>query len=132
MTTMLDNINATDLAHVSKGMTVYDARGEAIGTVESVFLGDVSDEAIEQGGNAATSPDIDLSDNKSLVDNIAEAFVPDDLPREIAERLLNSGYIRLDTNGLLEADRYIMPDQISSISGDSVRLRVSVDDLLKR
>ncbi len=129
---MPDNINTTDLARVREGMTVYDARGEAIGTVESVFLGDVSDDAIEQGGNAAVSPDIDLSGDKSLVDNIAEVFAPDDLPRELAERLLNSGYVRLDVEGLLAADRYIMPEQISSVTGDSVRLRVSIDDLIKR
>ena len=129
---MSDNINTTDLTRIHKGMTVYDLRGDAIGTVESVFLGEVSDDAIEQGGNAAVSPDIDLSGNDSLVDNIADVFAPDDLPRELAERLLNSGYVRLDTNGLLSPDRYIMPEQISSVTGDSVRLRVSVDDLTKR
>jgi|FLYN01.1.fsa_nt_gi hypothetical protein len=127
-----NNGDVNVLSRVRKGMAVYDARGEEIGTVETVYLGGASDEAIEQGGNAAVSPDIDLSGNDSLVENIAEVFAPDDLPRELAERLLNSGYIRLDAHGLFAADRYITPEQISSVSGDSVRLRVSADDLIKR
>jgi hypothetical protein len=127
-----DNGNGHLLNRIQTGMAVYDARGEQIGTVETVYLGGASDEAIEQGGNAAVSPDINLSGNDSLVENIAEVFAPDELPEEMAERLLNSGYIRLDAEGLFAADRYIMPEQISSVAGDSVRLRVSTDELIKR
>jgi hypothetical protein len=113
-------------------MAVYDRSGQEIGIVEVVYMGGASDEAIEQGGNGAISPDIDLSGNDMIVESIAEAFAPDDLPRELAERSLNSGYIRLDSHGLFAADRYIVPDQISSVSNDSVRLRVPGDELVKR
>jgi len=117
---MPDNLETNDLNRVRKGMTVYDARGEVIGAVETVFVGNGSTDSIEQNGNI------------SLADSIADVFMPDDLPRELGERLLNSGYVRLDTEGLLAPDRYIMPEQISSVTADSVRLRVSVDDLPKR
>jgi len=127
-----DNRKANILLRVREGMTVYDARGEEIGKVETVFLGDISDDAMELGGGDAASPDINLGAHRTLVDVIAEALAADDLPREMAERLLNSGYIRVDGKGLLAADRYVLPEQISSVSDDSVRLRVPVDELVKR
>lgn len=119
-------------SRIEEGMRVYDSRGEEIGSVELVYLGDASNEAIEQRGQAAVSPDINLGGDRSIVDNIAGVFAPDELPLELAERLLRDGYVRLDSEGLLAADRYIMPDQISSVSDNSVRLRVSFDELIKR
>jgi hypothetical protein len=116
------------LSQVREDMQVYDSTGKEIGTVELVYLGGASNEAIEQGGQAAVSPDINLSGDRSLVDHIADVFAPDEMPHELAERLLRDGYIRLDADGLLSADRYIMPEQISSVSDNSVRLRVSFDE----
>ncbi len=129
---MEETEHQNELAQVHEGMNVYDSRGEHIGKVETVYLGGASQEAIEQGGQAAVSPDIDLGGNRSLVENIAEVFAPDNLPRELAEGLLRDGYIRLDSDGLFAADRYILPDQISSVANDSVRLRVTRDELVKR
>jgi hypothetical protein len=128
---MPDDVTTNGLNRIHKDMTVYDARGDAIGKVRTVFMGNLGDDVIEMGGDNAVSPDIDLANNDSLLENIAEAFVPDNFPREVAERLLNSGYVRMDTDGILASDRYILPDQISSVTGDSVRLRVLIDDLIK-
>jgi hypothetical protein len=69
--------------------------------------------------------------DNSLVENLAEAFAGDndDLPREMRRRLLRDGYIRVDT-GILKADRFVTPDQISSVSDENVYLSVMSDDLI--
>lgn len=38
------------------------------------------------------------------------------------------GFIKLST-GLLRSDRYIMPDQIASVTADKVHLNVALDEL---
>ena len=68
----------------------------------------------------------------TLIDNIAEAFRVDELPEPIRKRLLHQGFVRLDAAGLFAADRYIMPEQIDSVSGEGLMLNVSRDELIKR
>ena len=79
--------------------------------------------------------DIDAADRRQdggLVEDLAEAFVPDDeLPETLRDRLLSEGFIRLDTKGLFASDRYIFPEQIDSSSGEALMLNVSKDELLK-
>ena len=67
-----------------------------------------------------------------LIQDLAEAFAPDGMPEVLRERLLSEGYIRLDSNGLFAADRYILPEQIASVSGDELVLTVDKDELMKR
>jgi hypothetical protein len=66
------------------------------------------------------------------MENIAEAFRSDELPEALQDRLLTEGYIRLDTDGLFASDRYILPEQITSTSGDEIMLKVNKSDLMKR
>jgi hypothetical protein len=68
----------------------------------------------------------------TIIDNIAEAFVPNEIPQPLQEKLLLSGFIRLDTAGLFAADRYITPDQLSGVVDDKVQLSVTRDQLIKR
>jgi hypothetical protein len=122
----------TILDQVHEGMHVYDSKGDEIGTVRKVFLGSVSDEMHDRGGGPATAPDPKVRDD-SLIDNLVEAYSADDpLPEALRGRLLRQGFIRIDTAGLFASDRFAMPDQIESVSDDTVRLRLGKDELIER
>lgn len=115
---------------VHEGMKVYDSAMHAIGTVETFR---VTDEAPGQ-------PDVDAAgvspvleeERDSFVDILADVFHPDDgLPREMQEKALREGFVRLDADGFLAADRYIFPEHIDRVEGDKLVLSVRKDDLLK-
>ncbi len=116
------------LARVRQGMEVYDADGDHIGNVEFVQMGD--EDPTNLGVETATDDRPELRDS-SLVEDVARAFVTEDnVPEELAERMRRYGYIRLDA-GLLRSDRFVMHDQISSVTEDRVNLNVKGDGLLK-
>jgi hypothetical protein len=116
------------LAQVHEGMKVYDRMHNEIGTVDYVQMSD--DNPATEEVEAATPGKLRERDD-SLIDNIAEAFKPDELPEEVRERLLQQGFIRIDSAGLFAADRYVAADQIMSVSGDELTLKVSKDELIK-
>lgn len=118
------------LRQVHEGMTVYDAEDDEIGEVEEVYLGAVSQES-ELDVEPATVSRPYIPGEGSLLDLIAEVFDAEDMPEEVAERLLRSGFIRVESSSLFGPDRYVTPDQIASVSGDSVRLRVSGSELIE-
>jgi hypothetical protein len=114
---------------IHTGMRVFDSARNEIGKVDDFRFS----ENEEQPDVVPT--DIDATDRRSgggLVEDIAEAFWPDDMPEELRDRLLTQGYIRLDTSGLFAADRYILPEQIASAAGDELMLNVTKDELMKR
>jgi hypothetical protein len=117
------------LPKVREGMKVFDRLHHEIGTVERVQMSD--DDPATEEVEAATPGDLRQRDD-SLIDNLAEVFAPDELPEEIRERLFQQGFVRIDSAGLFAADRYVTPDQIMSVSGDALTLKVSKDELLKR
>jgi hypothetical protein len=120
---------ASSLRFVEEGMKVFDRERHEIGKVEFVQFGDDDPDTPEVEASGIS----DLRErNDTLIDNIAEAFHPDDLPEEIKERLLHQGFVRLDADGLFAADRYITPEQIDSVSGDGLMLNVTKDELIKR
>lgn len=114
---------------IRKGMSVFDSARNRIGTVEDFRFS----ENEEQPG---TEPaDLDMTDkveDSSLIEDVARAFAPDDMPEELRERLLREGYIRIDSAGLFEGDRYILPEQIDRVSGDEVLLKVEKNELMTR
>jgi hypothetical protein len=119
----------SSLRGIREGMKVYDSSNNEIGEVERVRFG--------EDDPATPEPEaVDVSDRgdrrDSLIDNIAEAFRPDDLPEEVREKLLMQGFIRIDADGLFAADRYVTPEQIDSVTEDGVMLNVRKEDLLKR
>ena len=116
------------LAQVHEGMKVYDRMHNEIGTVDYVQMSD--DNPATEEVEAATPGKLRERDD-SLIDNIAEAFKPDELPEEVRERLLQQGFIRIDSAGLFAADRYVAADQIMSVAGDELTLKVSKDELIK-
>ncbi len=119
----------SSLRNVEEGMKVFDRENHEIGKVEYVQFGDDDPETPEVEAEGIS--DLRQRDD-SLIDDIAKVFSPDDLPEEIRERLLHQGFVRLDADGLFAADRYITPEQISSVSGDGLMLNVSKDELIKR
>jgi hypothetical protein len=117
------------LMQITKGMKVYDRLHNELGTVERVQMSDDDPSTVEV--EAAEPAPIKQRDD-TFIDNLAEVFAPDELPEEVRERLLQQGFIRIDSAGLFASDRYVMPDQIMSVSGDEVMLKVSKDELVKR
>lgn len=120
---------ASTLRFVEAGMTVYDRERHEIGKVEFVRFGD--DDPDTPGVEAGGLSDLRERD-VSLIDNIAEAFAPDTLPPELRDRLMQQGFVRVDSAGLFAADRYITPEQIDSVSGEGLMLNVTRDELIKR
>lgn len=119
----------TVLVQIHEGMDVYDANEDKIGTVSYVRLTD--EKASEIGPETATISDTNDPYDNTLVRNLVEAFVgDDDLPQEIRRRLLREGFVRVDT-GILRADRYVTPDQISHVSDENVYLSVTSDAMIR-
>ena len=117
--------HASPIELIHEGMTVVDSAGQKVGTVEGLKMGDPG--AVTEQGN-------EFQDTGFLGD-IAEVFGDErepDVPGPMRARLLRSGYIKVDSPGfLIETDRYVTADQIASVSGDTVRLRVTKDALVK-
>ena len=111
---------------IGEGMIVNDSADQTIGTVQVVYFGGASEEAIQKAlhsepGETNYSP-----------------FAADNLSDELATRLMSQGYIIVDGHDLVGATRYIRPEQIEGvfpveIAGvvtDVVQLRVTRDGLL--
>jgi hypothetical protein len=122
------------LSQVREGMDVYDVRDNRIGSVEFVHFGAANETQQELGtGPAAAAPADDPNMRRdTIIDNIVEAWDPNELPEELREKLLFSGFIRIDTAGLFAADRYIVPEQIVNVADDNVYLSVEREQLVKR
>jgi len=118
------------LSRVKEDMEVYDVNGEHVGEVEWVYLGEASQGAIDAGTGPRTVSETG-STADTFVDVVARAFDDDDLPDTVRSRLLMNGFIRIDADGLFAADRFVMPDQIASVSGDRVMLNVRRDELIR-
>jgi hypothetical protein len=118
----------TSLRQIHEGMKVIDSTNKQIGEVEMVMFGDDDPATPELEATGLSRRDR----RDTLIDNIADAFRTDDLPEEVREKLLHQGFIRVDADGLFAADRYVTPEQISSVDADAVILTVAKDDLIKR
>jgi len=116
--------------NLHKGMTVYDSMRKKIGKVDDFKYSE------NETDPDVIPADLDETDKlhgrESILESIAEAFGKEEIPEPLRSRLLNEGYIRLDTAGLMAKDRFILPDQIASAAGDEVMLNVTKDDLIKR
>ena len=115
---------------IHEGMKVYDRTNAEIGRVEMVKFSD-EDPTTPEVETAGVNP-IEEERDDNLVESIARVFRSDELPEELRERLLREGFVLIDADGLFEADRYVLPDQIASVSGDRLVLKASKAELLKR
>jgi hypothetical protein len=116
------------LESVTHGMKVFDSANHHIGTVEYVKMVDLDPAT---GEPVASGIEEDDNHKETLLQVVAEAFADDEIPDVVQQRLLHDGFIRMNADGLFNADRYVMPDQISAVSGDKVMLKVSKDQLQK-
>jgi hypothetical protein len=91
---------------VREGMQVADVAGAKIGKVVLVKMGDPEAVTVEHVP-------------------AAEPYLPD----ELAQRLLRTGFIKIDRKGLLKRDVYAGADEIDAVDGDLVQLSVAVDVL---
>ena len=98
---------------VREGMAVSDAAGAVIGRVRSVHVAAMAGTGAP---DLAAAPDQDVAGR---------------LPVDARERLLERGFVLIDSPGALAADRLALPDQIASVSADGVRLRVWRDQLIR-
>src|SRR4029078_1743865 len=80
------------LNQIHKGMAVYDVNDHRIGTVDFVHFGSASETQQEVGGGPATNTKGDSPNMRhdTIIDNIAEAFSPDEVPHELEQKLLVS------------------------------------------
>ncbi len=82
-------------------------------------------------GLAAASASVLGERDTSLIDVFWDAFTVDRVPQVLHARLMQHGFIRIDSAGLLAADRYVMPEQIGRVDGEGVYLQVERDALVK-
>jgi hypothetical protein len=122
----------TIIRRIREGMKVYDNQKERIGKVDELHFGAASPTQSAQGTGPATTTPADSPGENSFARMIADVFNPGEIPDVLAEKLLRTGYIRIDSAGLFAADRYIMPNQIASVSDEGVYLKVARDELIKR
>jgi hypothetical protein len=122
-------LTSSTLRNVEQGMKVFDSNHNEIGKVEFVQFGDDDPDTIEIEARGLGKLD---SGENTLVDAIANAFRTDAIPEELRKRLLHQGFVRIDSNGLFAADRYITPQQIASVSSDELMLNVTRDELIRR
>ncbi|WP_375599309.1 hypothetical protein [Devosia sp. Naph2] len=115
---------------IHEGMRVVDKAMQPIGKVETFRSTDEAPDAPEVDA-AGISPVLERQRN-DLTGLLADLFHPDDgLPREMQEKALREGFVRLDAEGLFAADRYIFPEHIDRVDDDRLVLRVGRDELLK-
>jgi hypothetical protein len=114
---------------VRVGMKVFDSEGHHIGKVDGLKFPE-----------NATAPEIEVAEIDDIVDErdetiigaVAEAFGQEDVPEPLRSQLLRDGYVHLDASGLFASDRYILPEQISALSAEGIKLNVTKDALIKR
>jgi len=115
---------------IHEGMRVVDKAMQPIGKVETFRSTDEAPDAPEVDA-AGISPVLERQRN-DLTGLLADLFHPDDgLPREMQEKALREGFVRLDAEGLFAAERYIFPEHIDRVDDDRLVLRVGRDELLK-
>lgn len=114
-------------ARVSEGMPVYDRDDHEIGTVQLVYFGGASKEAIDR----VLRPREPHSADPHTSEHDWGTFGADDVPAALRARLLRDGYIRIEGPGISGVKCYITPEQIAGVTGTGVRLGASRDELIK-
>lgn len=108
---------------VREGMTVHDAMGNNLGTVERVKMGDP--EAATTRGSIAPQA------GGFVVEALNAMFGDIDVPEPKRSQLLRYGFIRIDGSGLTDTDSFVRGDKIRQVVGNTVLLSVTKEQLLK-
>lgn len=123
----------TILSEIREGMTVYDKENHKVGSVETVYFGANADASTPAAADApaTTTPRTTPAAEESFIADLAKVFDPkDQIPDELASRLRHHGFIQID-GGWFGSDRYVMPEQINSVSDDNVYLNTKRETLIK-
>jgi len=130
------------LALVGLGLEVYDRAGNKIGKVDSLYGGSTERPPVETivlpaplgTTSQQTVPVMEAVvpvTNTLTVPEFDATLHPDDnFPKELRERLLHDGFIRIEA-GFLKHHRYALRDQIERVDEDRVVLNVLKDELIK-
>jgi hypothetical protein len=135
------------------GMTVIDVDGEEVGTIALIGMPHSDDErtvngelteqydqppdlpipAPGAGGGAMVGPSgaplpTEFADRGPTRIGPAEP----DVSVELAQKLLHSGYIKIDSKGLFHRDRYASADQIGRAEDNTLHLTVAKQELVPR
>lgn len=125
----------TILTHIKEGMDVYDNQDHKVGTVDYVYMGQIGEDEDRFGTGAVTTSGAEMPENDSPLVNFAfgGAVSPSEQVEHdlLRARLLREGYIRVDTSGLFNHERYVTRDQVVGVEGEKVLLSVSKDDLIE-
>lgn len=133
------------LAQVREGMKVLDAAGDEIGKVDYVKAGDpqaattAGQETLGDRGVVAAVGSGSGASGGSGVGGVTTGALgipgvggdEPDVDEPFRSELLRTGFIKVDGKGWFDKDRYLTPDQIASVSGDSVTLSRRKDDLIR-
>lgn len=117
---------------IYEGMTVYDREGEVVGTVQVVYFGGASKEAVERVLNADQAPEVAMSESDE------SNFNANEVPKELRARMMRQGYILVTGPDLTGIKRFLTSEQIEGVFSeevegvvkDAVRLRVTRSELL--
>jgi hypothetical protein len=125
------------LGQAKPDMHVYDRLGRKVGKVDGIFAGggDHGPEAPAVVPVAMPVPTqmplIEPVTRSETVPEFDDVIEPgDDMPKEVRERLMHNGFIRVDA-GFLKRHRYALREQIDKVEADRVVLNVVADDLFK-
>jgi hypothetical protein len=139
------------IGKVRNGMDVVDSAQEKIGTVTVVKMSD-PDAVTTQGQESGTDSGV-LGTAPSVVPaapagGIGAGGAPvaapigilaggmtggtePDVPEPMAERLVRTGFLKIDNKGLFKRDLYVAADQIAGVKDDTVMLATTKDNLIK-
>jgi hypothetical protein len=116
------------IRRISRGMKVLDAKGEEIGKVDQLQMGDPE--------GVTEEPDLYKRKMEGpLLTRVVDQYRPTgdiDAPPSARAHLLRMGYIRIDGKGWLDVDRYASADQIESVDEHHVRLKVPKEALVRK
>jgi hypothetical protein len=124
------------LVRVKEGMKVVDQQDHEVGRVDTVYFGEVSQEANDagQGPQDVSRADLPAGEESHPVGFAFGGAVfgmgLDEVDEVIRNRMLREGYVKVDS-GLLSRDVYVLADQIAAVSGERVELRVDEEDLIR-
>lgn len=105
------------IEQVHEGMHVVDSRGEKVGTVRHVRMGDP--DAASTAGNATPS-----SPMTDLLSNVVGSS-PDVSPEQ-ADRLTRMGFVQVNRS-ILHSDAFVASDQLARVDNDVVHLSIAVE-----
>lgn len=116
------NDNPGVIENVREGMEVVDANGDKVGKVDQVQMGDPDAATVDTGD----------ANRGGFLNDVGDVFGfgdDPDVPQTLSDRLMRVGYLKVGGNWLTGSGRYISAENVATVTGDTVHLSVSKDQL---